>query len=564
MSTRGPAKPEQRGDAGVTLVELLISVTILGVIMATLSAAVILILKAQRPTEIRIGEAKDIAFIQTWLPVDLASAIAADTNPLLQPVSGTTLPGTNVVTLQESRSPEGNTHDYTVAYRYEQRADEWLLVRYEIHGADVQRIIVAHQLTAPPPGWTPDQPPTHALALVPRNQRVVQSVGSDLLVTFASGNSFSTGGSALASQDALPTDYSGGIVDPAAPRSRCGGTIALVLDTSGSVYNQGGATALKNAAKGFVDAFTGTPSRLTIVGFDYSAYQMYPSNGFGSYISVLSSPSAVTAAKQRIDSIVWNQTGAATNWEDALWRPFRDSSGNPLATLPDLVVFITDGDPNRNRTSPASTDGRVDEADVSRAVDAANFGRGTGARIIGVLVGTTARDTSSVARLKRVVGNVAWNGTNAANPGNAATADYFIPASGGSFAQLGNVLRAISAAECGGTVTVQKKVDAGGGNLTPSDQPWSYTTDTGVQELDPRTSSSITFDYQFTSGVTERAIEITEQPADGYVLDRVECTSFGMPFDPARQSPASGSAAGVTLRLRPDEAVSCVFISRRQ
>lgn len=556
MSIHARPGPDRRGDAGVTLVEMLISVTILGVIMATLSAAVILILKAQRPTEIRIGEAKDIAFIQTWLPVDLASATAADTDPLVQPISGTTLPGTNVVTLHQP--------GYTVAYRYEQRADEWMLVRYELRGGNVQRNIVAHQLSAPPAGWTPDQPPTHALALVPRNQRVVQSVGSDLLVTFASGNSFSTGGSALATNDALPTDYSGGIADPAAPRSRCGGTIALVLDTSGSVYNQGGASALKSAAKGFVDAFTGTPSRLSIVGFDYSAYQMYPTSGFGKYVSVLSSPAEAKAAKKRIDDIVWNQTGAATNWEDALWRPFRDNSGNVLPTLPDVVVFITDGDPNRNRTSTSSIDGVVNEVDVSRAVDAANYGRGTGARIIGVLVGATAKSTASVDRLKRVVGNVAWNGTGASKPGNAATADYFIPASGGSFAELGNVLRAISAAECGGTVTVQKRVDDGSGNLTTSDQPWTYTTDTGVQDLDPSTSSSITFDYQFAAGVTERSIEITEQPADGFVLDRVLCTSFGEPFDASRQSAASGGSAGVTLRLRPDEAVSCTFVSRRR
>ena len=103
-------------------------------------------------------------------------------------------------------------------------------------------------------------------SLVARNQGSAQPVGSDLTVIFKSGTGFSTGGSGLAVGDALPADYSGGIVDPTAPRTRCGGTIALVLDTSGSVPDQGGDVALKNAAVGFISAFTGTPSRLTIVG----------------------------------------------------------------------------------------------------------------------------------------------------------------------------------------------------------------------------------------------------------------------------------------------------------
>jgi len=202
---------ERRGDDGVTLVELLIGITILGVIMATLSAAVILILKAQKPIQARIAEAKDIAFLQTYLPVDLSSAISSDTTPTLQPIAGRTLPGTNVATLTRT---DGTSGTYQVAYRYETTGTEWVLARYEIRGSSVQRIVVAHELAAPPIGWTPTQPPTHALSLVVRNQRVQQPVGSDLSVLFKSGASFSTGGAGLAKGDQLPTDYSGGIADP--------------------------------------------------------------------------------------------------------------------------------------------------------------------------------------------------------------------------------------------------------------------------------------------------------------------------------------------------------------
>ena len=562
MSIQARSEPRRRRDEGFSLVELLIGVSILGVIMATLSAAVILILKAQKPIQSRIAEAKDVAFLQTWLPVDLASAITSDRTPTLQPWTGTTLPGTNVVTLTDA---DGND----VSYRYENRGLEWVLTRYEIRDGQLERNVVAHELPAPPLGWTPDQPPTHALSLVARNQGSAQPVGSDLTVIFKSGTGFGTGGSGLAVGDALPADYSGGIVDPTAPRTRCGGTLALVLDTSGSVPDQGGDVALKNAAVGFISAFTGTPSRLTIVGFDKAAYQMYPATAYGSYISLLNPSAEVTAAKTRILQIGpktgaiprFDQIGAGTNWEDGLWRPFRTDASAVLPILPDVVVFVTDGDPNRNRTS-SGTETTYETIDLTRAVDAANFGRGTGARVIGVLVGATASSTDAVSRLKQVVGPTVWNGTSAANPGNAATADLFIPANGGGFAELGNVLRAISAAECGGTVTVQKRIADSSGNLSISTQPWSYTTATGVQELDPSRASSITFDYQFATGVTERVVEIIEQPANGFVLVSVDCSSFGEPIDAARKSPAAGGVPGVSLRLRPDEAVSCTFVSR--
>ena len=55
------------------------------------------------------------------------------------------------------------------------------------------------------------------------------------------------------------------------------------------------------------------------------------------------------------DRAMWDQIGSGTNWEDGLWNVFRDDAGNPYGTeLPDLVVFITDGEPTRVR------DGRAD------------------------------------------------------------------------------------------------------------------------------------------------------------------------------------------------------------
>ena len=421
---------------------------------------------------------------------------------------------------------------------------------------------VAHELAPPPPTWTPSQSPTHAISVTARNQVIIRPIGEDIDVTFDSGSTFTTGGAGLSSEDQLPTDYQGGIVDPAAPPTRCGGTVTIVLDTSSSIPTQNGQTSLVNAALGFIDAYTGTPTFMRIVGFDVSAYSFYPTTA-GQYVSILNPSTALTAMRKKVDdqdlsSARW---GGGTNWEDGLWQAFRTTAGTPYSQLPELVVFISDGEPNRNRTNTTNDgDTRYNTTDLSRAVTAANYGRGTGARIVGVLVGADANSTNQ-SRMMSVVGNVIWNGTGPSNPGNAAAADFFLPSNSASFAQLGNVLRAISAAQCGGTVTVQKRINVAG-NLTEATGTWSYTTDVGVRELNTAQSSSITFDYTFPTGTTTRTVHIGETPTAGYVFERAECSSGGVPLPASRISSPTDGTPGVIVTLTPDEAVSCLMISR--
>jgi hypothetical protein len=445
--------------------------------------------------------------------------------------------------------------------------DEWQLQRYEIRNVglatqNITKVGVAHQLASPPPTWNPTQSPVHAVSVTSRNQVFLRPIGEDVQVTFGSGQEFTTGGAGLSSQDQLPTDYTGGIIDPSAPPTRCGGTVTVVLDTSSSIPSQGGATSLVNAALGFIDAFSGTPTYLRIVGFDISAYSYYPTTP-GQYVNILNPTADLTAMRTKIDNQDLSNArwGGGTNWEDGLWQAFRTTSGTAFSQLPELVVFISDGEPNRNRTnSPNDGDARFNTTDLSRAVTAANFGRGTGARIVGILVGNDA-STTNQSRMKSVVGNVVWNGTGATNPGNAAAADFFLPANSASFAQLGNVLRSISAAVCGGTITVQKRIEQAGA-LSEATGIWSYTTDVGVRDLDTSQSSSATFDFTFPNGTTTRTVQITETPKSGYTFVRAECSSGGVAIPASRlRSPPDGSP-GVIITLTPDEAVSCLMVSQ--
>ncbi|MFN5605003.1 MAG: prepilin-type N-terminal cleavage/methylation domain-containing protein, partial [Actinomycetes bacterium] len=560
MSFRASSRDET--DRGMTLVELLITVTILGVIMSSLAAAVIVMLRSEAPTRDRIAESKDVTFLQAWIPTDLASAVSRNVEPTYQPAAATMLPGTNVITITRPDLSGSSAPSYvTISYRYVNDGDEWQLRRYEIRNPngpspEVTHVGVAHELAAPPPTWTATQPPVHAVLVTARNQVVLRPIGEDIDVTFASGEVFTTGGAGLSSEDQLPTNYTGGIVDPAAPPSRCGGTVTIVLDTSSSIPSQNGQTALVNAALGFIDAYTGTPTFMRIVGFDISAYSYYPTTA-GQYVNILNPSSSLTAMRNKVDAqdTSSGRWGGGTNWEDGLWQAFRTTSGTPFAQLPELVVFVSDGEPNRNRTNlPSDGDTRYNSTDLSRAVTAANYGRGTGARVVGVLVGNDA-STTNQDRMRSVVGPVTWNGTGPTNLGNASAADFFLPANSASFAQLGNVLRAISAAQCGGTVTVQKRIEVGG-SLVEASGVWSYTTDVGVRELDLATSSSITFDYTFPTGTTTRSVRIGETPVAGYTFVRAECTSAGAPLGADRITSPTDGTSGVIITLTPDEAVS--------
>lgn len=560
------SRASSRDDRGMTLVELLLTVTILGIIMSSLAAAVIVMLRTEAPTRDRISESKDVTFLQAWIPTDLASAVSRNVEPTYQPANNTKLPGTNVITITRPDLSNGGTY-VTISYRYVHDGDEWQLRRYEIRNPNsttptVTQVGVAHELAAPPATWNPSQAPVHAVMVTARNQVVLRPIGEDIDVTFASGDAFTTGGAGLSSEDALPTNYTGGIVDPAAPPSRCGGTVTIVLDTSSSIPTQNGQTALVNAALGFIDAYTGTPTYMRIVGFDVSAYAYYPTTA-GQYVNILNPSSALTAMRTKVDAqdTSSGRWGNGTNWEDGLWQAFRNNAGTPYSQLPELVVFISDGEPNRNRTNiPTDGDTRYNSTDLSRAVTAANYGRGTGSRIVGVLVGNDA-NTTNQDRMRSVVGPVNWNGTGPTNLGNAAAADFFLPTNSASFAQLGNVLRAISAAQCGGTVTVQKRVEVGG-VLSETSGRWNYTTEIGVRELDLAQNSSITFDYTFATGSTTRTVQISETPVAGYVFVRADCTSGGVALPAQRMSSPTDGSPGVVITLTPDEAISCIMVSR--
>ncbi|NND76217.1 MAG: VWA domain-containing protein [Ilumatobacter sp.] len=608
-TTTHPSHTTTGPDAGFALPELLVGIVMTGLLAGVIAGAFSVVLRQTRPTIDRIAESKDITFVQTWVPLDISSAVAPtgggpalDDDPAFDPtVTAPGLPGTNVFTLERADLSGGTETRYYVAYRYVNDGGDWQLRRYEIRNAgvvgseEIKQVGVAHELPAPPPGWTEAvDKPEHAIEINSRNQVILRPIGDDVQINFDSGNSFSTGGAPLSRGLELPTDLSGGLTDPSAPASRCGSSIAVVFDTSGSVPASSGGVHAENAAVGFIDAFKGTPSQLAVYGFDAEAYRMYPTLDTDRYIPLLDDASAdIAASRQRIldlddrdgnwsqsnpdsptvDGIHWDQMGSGTNWEDGLYLPFHTDAGVLRNDTPELVVLITDGNPNKSRVGSGSNH-------VFNAAEVADLGRATGARVVGVIVGNQAQagnwnnygqpnmspKQNGPKNLGDVVGNNVWNGSvttdpisgiTTVDPGNAEAADLFY----GSFDDLGHVLRSIVIAECGATVTIQKKLSVDGTLTNLTDMPlntvWRYTTEVGARDLVRSETASITFDFTLESVFTKTVDIVEAGDIENYEFIGATCRSGGVDVPVTIDTPTQSIAVDITA----DAAVSCVMIS---
>jgi len=601
-------------DTGFTLPEVLIAMTLSGILIASISTAFSVVIRTAPQAETRLAESKDVTFLQTWIPVDLSTAIDSYTDvsdtalkakladAALPPVVNYlgTLPGTNVLTLVVPNADTGKFE--IIAYRYILENGKARIARFRITdpgvaGVEVVSAIgVAYEIPTPPVGWVQGDPVDFAFEVVARNQASLRPVGEDIRVRFNSGNDFLTGGAGLSAERSLTPNDPDTVPDPTAPPSRCGGRVALVLDTSWSVPTLNGGAALESAATGFIDAFTGTPVDLTVMGFDQIAYQFFPNlNGArGNYFSLLNrlgdangnGQPDIQEAKNNIlalpnvdttgtpqpgphyygsgnAAIGWTQRRTSeagvllthlggTNWEDALHAPFFTQAGALRPQTPELVVFVTDGDPNRKRSDDfGGTDSRTP---LQAAVQAANAGRSTGARIVGVLVGSGG--PAFEGPLAAAVGNNRWTGTGPTNLGNAVAADYFAS----SFPQLGGVLRSIMATQCGGTVTVRKMLNNG---TTPATGRWNYSApEIGDQVLDVSKKRAVTFDFPFTTNQGAKTVDIFEEALGGSSFVRADCEINGVPItNPALITQSPDGSPGVRLVIQPDQAVSCVMVS---
>ena len=294
--------------------------------------------------------------------------------------------------------------------------------------------------------------------------------------------------------------------NPALPNS-CGLDIALVMDSSGSI-NESELGTMKNALTEFVNAFLpGTPTEFSVIDFDNTATvtQTFTSNGTD-IVAAIAAPSS----------------GGFTNWEDALIKA--DSTFDPRQDHPNLVVFASDGNPNRKGNNISVSEPEA----VNAAMVIANSLKTSGTKIIALGIG----DQLDVPNLEKI-----------SSPADVYTSN---------FDTLAADLADIATQMCGGTITVTKFIDADG-NLETNDQSpdagWIFTINNSDYTSD-ETGKTPAVEVD-TSTYT-----VTENLQDGYDLLSASCTGAT-----SNGSFLENSITGIEVGT--NDIVSCTFINHK-
>lgn len=545
-------------DSGASLLEVLLAASLIGLISTALATTATSISTSSGVVAHQLDITRDIERIQAIMSLDLTRYGSVDDSPGAMG----NLPGSNVVTLSEPATNSQPGVPAIVSYRYFMSAGTGHLMRYaldDVSSPSTNATLSSH-LPPPPTGWTPGNSVAHAAtyAWIETNGAVDRVVD----IVFANGERTRVIGHR--SGLAQPSTDTTQVPARSLTTPRCGGSVTIVLNTSSSTWSQGAASTITGDLLDFVHSMRGTPSHVRIVGFDRSAYSIYPENPIGSFIDMLNSSTLLTGLPNRLATLSSSSSNwrNGRNWEDGLWQATRRDIGTLYAQLPSLIVFITDGTPNRNRTNTSTdTDTTFHTADLTRAVTAADYARSTGATLVGILLGTGA-DTTARGHLASVFGSTTWEGSSNLLPANRART-FPRPTTEG-FARLDEILGLIAQWRCSDTVTLQQRILSGTVS-TPAIDPWTFSVtasnsaDAVVATVDERRTSA-TVDLGLSDGVSGREITIVQAQRPGHRHHSATCTASGQPLaTAARTAPDGTTTLSVVSPART--AVSCTLTS---
>jgi hypothetical protein len=444
----------------MTLPEVLITVVISGLLVTGMASATMVVLSQHDNSEGRLNNARSEQTVGTWLPSDLASAEDIDNRAQATPCgtapqpacpSNITLSGSNALMLTWTGSIAGVNGAglpiaiptmTTVSYRYMQMpTGEWEVHRVacvSVNGAmpSCEETVVLHQVDGPPigveffPGVTEPiwvmkvqylkqdaSVVNDALAVEPLDPTYKRIPGRRVTVTINGGGDVAAGGGGV---DQITLSAGGTVRTPnlstsnlsstptfAATRSRCGGNFGLQVDTSGSIGSN--MSYVRSGITAFINAFAGTPVKLQVVAFSSTATTLGAAPGWSKYYDMLVDTD-VTALKALVTGL--NSNGF-TNWEDAMFRMFKNSDGTVQQVLPSTLILFTDGMPTYNRLNATSASAPVvrdpDDTGLPDATSSGSYNQLSWnranrllreydvdlERIVGVFVGTDITGTSS-------------------------------------------------------------------------------------------------------------------------------------------------------------------------
>ena len=390
----------------MTLPELLVSVTLTAILATSLALATNVMLSNRDNTMSRANNSRSEQNVGFFMPTDLASSESEDTDPAAMPCGpspacppGAVTDGSNalLLTWKSSVVVAGNpvVTVTKVSYRVVLVGEEYQLIRVKcdsVNGAapTCNSQIVLHDLTPPPagvdfvpgvtkPDWIitvskatdpldtsgPDATPVVDPGLKNKNgQRVVVTVNGGGGGTSASGGQsqiFLSAGGTNREADLSTEDLTGAPTFTAA-RSRCGGNIGMVVDTSGSI-SAAQMQTIKGGIQNFLNEFAGTPVKLEVVTFSDTGkilgssaageakwYDMLVDSDVQALKTLIGDPNVATSGIA---------PGGHTNWEDAFMRMLRNVDGTIPAQMPSKVIFFTDGVPTASRLNSTSSTAAV-------------------------------------------------------------------------------------------------------------------------------------------------------------------------------------------------------------
>ena len=351
----------------------------------------------------------------------------------------------------------------------------------------------------------------------------------------------------------------------------CGLNVMLVLDESTSIATSGATQAVRNAAKSFVSSLSGTGSHLAITVFSSTARlgvaytlvnQSTVSDVFNPYIENRYSPSGTTNWQAAFEIVKQANAAAADHLAGAHHA--------------DLVVFITDGDPNTVTNANGSTtyrsgqDGGVES--MVPAVAGADAVKVQGSRVFVVGVGASLTNPYSEARLTAISGPTAYPSDT--HPFDET--DYTIVS---RFDELERALRDISVALCESSLVITKLADIQAGDGFVVAPGWDFTTTLSVpgghEWIEPpgtpadassRTATTgsdgvARFEWRTNSAEAAASVAVTEHQQDGFAFVKAECRTVS----PEGTGPLESSTTGIpSATLQPREFRVCDVYNERQ
>jgi Mg-chelatase subunit ChlD len=299
-----------------------------------------------------------------------------------------------------------------------------------------------------------------------------------------------------------------------------------VIDGSGSIsgteYGQ-----MQAALVAFVEAFLPeTPTEFALVEFATCATLR---QGF---------TDSETTIINEINEAREQPCGQYTNWDAGLYEA---RSLFPNRDNPDLIVFASDGNPNRRGGHTAlghssSVQTASESEAMAWATEEANAAKGAGIRIITIGIGDNL-DTGNL---------IAISSTDA-----VITSD---------FGTLADDLAALASELCGGTITVNKVIDADGNLGTTGDQSpgvgWHFDASVASGNSTPPTGDTAgdgTIIFYIQPDDTTATVNITETVKSGFDCISAICTG-------ATNNGTFDSTDGVNgIQIQSLDIASCTF-----